>query len=596
MTAQHQTVIQAEAMLFSELFHRGRFEVPWHQRYYDWGINHVRALLYDIDDAIKEDRDCYFLGAIMLVENGEQQWKINDGQQRMVTISLICAALCRRFADEGKGFQREGLALRLLFDLNANSTWTLDNADRYHPRISPPQNDAMRYRQMIRGNTIGTNGLLTTAWTEIENFFSPMSLEKSELYFDFLLKKLEVVCFWIPSHIDPNAVYETINCRGKKLDDLDLIRNYLYSHFNETVDSERKNSVHDNLERIRTLIPFTKKASEYMRCHLQCKFGFLPKDEFYRNVREAIRTQKDNPHSEKEHLTDYVFNLTQQIATRESLELFRKITAASPDSDFIHAFEAASGTKRSPRNLVAFLRELRGYTVTLPLVFAILIWYIRESDGRKRKRIAKIANRNLCRLATFVLRTAFVAPKFEPSHFETEFSNYARTIACAKDLPDIEFADFLRECDRTAYGVLNDSKFQDAMIEAEMTGVTKVKQFLLGINSGLQRDARLLNEHHCSIEHVLPKSPEHWGGWTGFNEVDKSDWVQKIGNLTLLGITDNKPGPKYNSDFTKKRKSYQDSSVMLTRKLGEYDDWNPAKIKARQEKMATLAVRVWAFE
>ena len=118
--------------------------------------------------------------------------------------------------------------------------------------------------------------------------------------------------------------------------------------------------------------------------------------------------------------------------------------------------------------------------------------------------------------------------------------------------PDIEFADFLRDCDRTAYGVLNNSKFQDAMVEAEMTGNKKIKKFLLGINSSLQRDARLLNEYHSSIEHILPQSPEHWGGWTGFNHVDKSDWVRRIGNLTLMGQTDNKPGQQYNGDFAKK--------------------------------------------
>ena len=189
MTTEPKTVIGAEAMLFSDLFHRGRFDVPWHQRYYDWKPNDVRALLDDIDDAIKENRACYFLGAIILVEAEPRRWEINDGQQRMVTISLICAALCRRFVSEAKGSQREGLALRMLFDLDANSAWTMDDAERYTPRISPPKNDATRYRLMIRGHTIGTNGTLTAAWSEIDRFFSSMSVERLERYFDFLIER-----------------------------------------------------------------------------------------------------------------------------------------------------------------------------------------------------------------------------------------------------------------------------------------------------------------------------------------------------------------------------------------------------------------------
>ena len=584
-------------MVFSELFRQGRFEVPWHQRYYDWSADHVRALLQDIDDAIKEGRDCYFLGAIMLVENGENQWKINDGQQRMITISLICSVLCRRFIEESYSSQRVGLALQMLFDLSGNQCCTPDSAEEYVPRITPPKNDMMRYKQMIRGNTIGSNGLLTTAWFEIEKFFSPMSLEKVELYFDFLLQKLEIAYLRIPYHVDPNAIYETINCRGKPLEDLDLIRNYFYSHFSETDDSEKMNSVHDGLERVRITIPHTRKASDYLRCHLQCKYGFLPKDDFYRKVREVIRNQKDKSHDKKESSTNYVFNLIQQLATPENLQLFKVITASSPDPEFIRAFEVASGTTNSLRNLTVFLRELNSYKVSLPLVFAILICYMRETDGRKKKRIARIANRNLHRLATFILRTAFAAPKFEPSHFETEFSNYAQNITCSHNLPDENFAQFLQNCDRTAFGILNDSRFKSAMLEkGQMTGAVRVRHFLVGVNSKLQPDAKLINERQCSIEHIFPKSPKHWVGWPEFKDVDQSDWIQRIGNLTLMGVADNKPGEKYNGSFTKKCQSYLDSSIKLTRKLGEHDYWSPDKIIEREEEMVEYATDVWTFK
>ena len=592
---QRSTVIGAEARLFSDLFHQGRFTVPWHQRYYDWKAGDVRVLLHDIDEAVKEDRDCYFLGAVMLVEVESRLWEINDGQQRMVTISLICAALCRRFARSAGDSQREGLALRMLFDLDDKSAWTLDDAEHYPPRISPPRNDAMRYRQMIRGNTIGTNGMLNTAWEEIDKFFSLMGLEMSERYFDFLLGKLEVACLRVPRRIDPNAVYETINCRGKQLDDLDLIRNFLYSHFNAVEDSERRTSVHENLERIRVLIPNTVKASEYMRCHLQCRFGFLRKDNFYRDVRGAVRMQRDKKRDKKHGFTkspaDYAFHLIKQITLPESLNLFRTMTATNPSPEFIQAFETASRTRTSPRNLAVFLRELRGYKVTQPLIFALLTWYIRESDGHRKRSIARLINRNLSRLATFVLRTAFVAPKFEPSHFETEFSNCAKDIMTANDMPDDAFVAFLRKCDRSEYGVLDDSRFQNAMAEARMTGARKIKQFLLGING----NARLLNQRFCTIEHILPESQQHWGGWTGFKDVDGADWVQRIGNLTLMGPTDNKPGEKYNAAFAKKRASYGDSSLSITRELKDYEDWTPADIEARQRAMVKQAVRVWTF-
>ncbi len=586
-------MIKAEAVLFSQLFHQGQFSVPWHQRYYDWKPEDVRALLHDIDEAIRENRSCYFLGAIILVEKDSQRWEINDGQQRMVTISLICAALCRRFHDESSS-QRESLALQLLFDLDTTDVYTLDNAEHYTPRISPPKNDTMRYRQIVRGNTIGTNGVLTAAWMEIESFFATVGLKQLENFFDFLLKKLEIACLRIPSLVDPNAVYETINCRGKKLNDLDLIRNHIYSYFNLDADSERRISVHDNLEMIRTRIDRVDRASEYMRCHLQCRFGFLRKDNFYRDARDAIRTRRDSKHGTARSMRDYVFDLTGRIASPKALEIFRML--ATPTDEFIRAFEVSSGTTRSQRNLAVFLRELSGYKVAQPLVFSMLNRYAEEVDGRKRKRIARIANKNISRLAAFVLRTAFVAPKFEPSHFETEFSNYARDITLADDIPDVEFSDFLRDCDQSGYDVLDDSKFRNTIIELRISGVPKAKQFLLGINSRLQKDARLLNARHCSLEHVLPKSPRHSGAWKLFDNVDIDEWVHRVGNLTLMGPTDNRPGSKFNDRFDIKRDAYSASGIMLTREIGGCREWSPAAIEERQERMAELALQVWAFE
>ena len=74
----------------------GRFVVPWHQRYYDWSAEQVLELLRDIDEAIDAGRQSYFLGSIMLVQDVDA-WQINDGQQRLITISLILASFCRRF-------------------------------------------------------------------------------------------------------------------------------------------------------------------------------------------------------------------------------------------------------------------------------------------------------------------------------------------------------------------------------------------------------------------------------------------------------------------------------------------------------------------
>ena len=597
MSGSRPTFIRADAMLFSELFQKGRFAVPWHQRYYDWAVSDIQALLSDIDEAIKEDRPCHFLGAVLLVEIEKGRWEINDGQQRMVTVSLLCAALCRRFTQETGDSQREGLALRMLFNLDDSGVWSSARAEHYEPRIEPPVSDRMRYRQMIRGNSIGTNGKLTAAWRTIEDFLGPTNIGgRWESYFDFLRERLEVACLSVPRDIDPNAVYETINSRGKPLDDLDRIRNFIYSHFNADAEVQRKDSVHEDLEAIRVMFPLARKAGDYMRCRLQCRYGFLRKDNFYRDVRVAVREQRDRSDAQPLSPSDYTFELARELGRREDLELFRRLTSSTPDPDFLRDFEAASGTVNSPRNLTAFLRELRGYTVTQPLVFGLVVKYSRETEVGRRRQTAKAVHRSLSRLATFVLRTAFVAPKFEPSHFETEFSNFAKSLRAAVEVPEDGFQRFLQDCDRSEHGVLNDAKFIETMAETTLRGNPRIKHFLLGINRHGRPDAGVLREADCGVEHILPVSSSHWKGWRGFENVDPHEWVHKIGNLTLMSSRDNKPGSKYNASFATKRQSYGQSSVAVTRELSACEEWTVENLQRRQREFAEMAARVWVFE
>jgi len=590
-----KTLIQANSSHLSELLQKGLFDVPWHQRYYDWELKDVQELLMDVEEAVMDGRDCYFLGTVILVQKGDYQWEINDGQQRMVTFSLICAALCRKFSSNGSVVSHnEAKALCILFDLHSSATCSLDEAQNYSPRINPQKNDQVTYWSLIRGNSIGSNGIITRAWNEIERFVSEQTLTQSEDYFNFLIQKLEIAFIQVPQKIDPNAIYETINCRGKELDDVDRIRNHIYSFFNANKYHEKRNSVYANLERIRTKFTTKTRSSEYMRCHLQCLFGFLHKDNFYRDVRDQI---KSHAFQVNKSLPEYAFIVTERVADPKSLGLFSEvITSPNPNPEIVNAFKKDSRTTDSFRNLAIFLWELKSYKVTQPLVFALLMVYLLESDSLQKKRIAKTVHKKMSQLTTFVLRTAFVAPKFEPSHFEAKFSIFAKKIMQGEGNALNKFTDFLKECDRDYLSILNESKFKEGLYEASMTGNNKIKRFLFGINTTPPRSFQIFNDREFTVEHILPRSEEHWYNWKGFKEQEPRDWINRIGNLTLLTKADNKPGRKFNDNFNKKKIVFKESSLSVTSRLAEFDDWTPENIQKRQEYMVNRAAEVWRFD
>ena len=586
-----KTAISTKQTIFSHLFYEGRFAVPWHQRRYDWTKEHVRELLQDIDEAIKEKRRCYFLGAIILIEKGTKVWEVNDGQQRMVTLSLICACLSRLFHETNEQIH-ENHALRVLFDLDVNSTARLPDADELEPRLTPPRDDRTRYNLMIRGSSIGTNGKLTDAWQEIDQFVSGMGIEQSKRFMDFLLNKIEVACLHIPDDIDPNSVFETINCRGKRLEDLDLIHNYLYSFFNASEEQSRRDTVHDNLETVRTQLRTDTRASEYARCYFQCEYGFLPKQSFYRKTRDMIRATVDpkNP-------ADYVYGLVSRFSMKERVAVFETIANPSSTNTFTENFQKHSNSNKKKRNLSIFLQELKAYKVAQPIVFALLNRYVIEPDAVRKRRLSKRVHADLNRITSFILRTALVAPKFEPSQFESEFSNLAKRIMSANDLYDVDVMRFLEEFDVT-YGIINDDKFIEKMKVVEIRNVRdrRAKRFLLSVNHSMQSDGRLINEQHCSVEHIIPRSGNHWSGWNNFREHNPEDWIHRVGNLTLLGIEDYRPSQGDNMSFSRKKEIFGRSALTLTRELKHEENWSPDTIAARQAELANLAAtKVWTF-
>ena len=578
------TRITSKVRLVSEVLYSGRFEVPWHQRYYDWKTEQVSELLSDLKNALDTSKTCYFLGSIMLVKaTNAGKLRINDGQQRLITLSLLIAALSRRFAQKRPRDQgRETLALRALFERPDNKTSHLADASRYEPRIEPPRNDRSRFTQIIRGYGIGTNGLLTAAWGAIDLFVEGMSKRTRESFFDFIMQKVEISVLDVPADVDANSVFEALNARGKALDDVDLIRNRLYSYFPETDDATRRETVHANLQGTMVIPRSGSMVQEYYRCYLQCRYGYLQKKRFYREARLEIEKAAG-----QRAPSDYVYDLVVDLGRRESIELFRTIRSSRPSSNLEQYLPKVTGK----RDLIVLLVELGEYGVSHPLMFALLYRIITENE---KSKVGRVATRSLKNLASFVMRTAFVAPKFEPSRFEAAFANSANTVFEGTDISSLDILTDLERNDEL--DVLNDASFIRRMSEMEIRDSRKAVLYLFGINARKQRGSEVLRKDRCSIEHILPQSDEHWKGWGEFKDVNVEDWVYRTGNLVVVSRRENRSGTEFNRNFAAKRRAFADSALQMARTVAEeYDQWTPQAIKKRSRQLAREAAKTWSF-
>ena len=585
------TQIRSEVLSVRNLLRKGCFAVPWHQRYYDWTTEQVTELFSDLKEAFDEDRASYFLGSIMLVNgDSEREWEINDGQQRLITLSLLFEAFRRKFSrrratDAG----REILCCNMLFDRPESTDTNLDDTTREVPRIQPPRHDRSRFTQIIRGHDIGTNGKLTSAWKEIDRSVGAMEQRITRNFFEFFIENVEIGILYVPKTEDANAVFEALNGRGKQLDDVDLIRNHLYSYFTSPVDSQRRTTVHEQLENVLATTRSASRSQEYFRCFFQCKYGYLQKKRFYRDARVKIRgpaRQRDGG--------DYVYDLVRELSDPGMVELFRTITSPNPSQELIGAFCAASNTRRNKRNLPVFLRELRNYKVAHPLMFALLRRYV-EADRESRKGVSGAVHRCLRDLCSFVIRISFCEAKFEPSRLEPHFANCAKKITGGTSISSITIIKDIEECDDLM--IMDDQRFISRLVDVRMTDSRRAKRLLFGVNARYEREVRALDYEGCTVEHILPQSPEYWPHWKDFASAgpDLRDWVSRIGNLTLLGDSDNYGRRRFNRNFGSKKQVFEDSPISITRKISSFDNWTPDVVNERSAVIAKDAARVWSF-
>ena len=85
----------------SEIFSvDGIYKIPNYQRQYGWSNDELDALWDDLYEAYKnqtEKNDCYFLGSIVVVNNGKGYYELIDGQQRITTLMILMNVLVKDF-------------------------------------------------------------------------------------------------------------------------------------------------------------------------------------------------------------------------------------------------------------------------------------------------------------------------------------------------------------------------------------------------------------------------------------------------------------------------------------------------------------------
>jgi hypothetical protein len=548
-----------EQLAIGSALKRYTLAVPVNQREYSWRRREVTDLFQDLQNAIRIHAPEYFLGTIVTIPRKPGALEVVDGQQRLATTAILLAAmrdaLKGREADkliveeiEGSFLTaRDTTARKLVPRLTLNVT---DGAffesrilgSKPEVRRTAPSHklieEAMEYakehvRNILRGSNPKDHGDILNQWLE------------------FIEHRALIILLKVPNDINAYKMFETLNDRGLKTSQSDLIKNYLFGEADERL--------HEAQQKWAALRSFLESVDEeditmdFLRQMLISLYGHLKKDEVY----STIQSRAKGPTSSLQFLA--------------MMEAGAADYAALLNSDHERWNRYPTSVRKAIGTMILLpVKPMR------PLVLSIITTLAPKETDRALRLIVSMSVRFLI---VGGLRTGTV---------EETLDEAAQKVSEGKITQAKGLAEFLSEI------TPKDPQFHDEFKIATVSQSYLARYYLRALESMAQSRPDpffLMNDDQqvITLEHILPEKPED--KWPEFPPDLADTYCKRLGNLCLLQAKQN--SDLRSSGFEVKKLVYADTPYELTSQIASVHKWTPDAINHRQSKMAELAVKTW---
>ncbi len=283
------------------LLGRAWYAIPRFQRPFGWDNENIDDFLEDVVQRGGED---YFIGSMVVYEDGKTTYAVVDGQQRLTTITLMLCALRDAFDELGNTDSAEGLqGLIERRDLQAKLKFILQTPSGY-PYF---QDVIQRYGEAKGKHEIGPDERrLTEGFTRIQRFIKggvdsfmrdktkdektrvAQAVKRLEEIRDKVLS-LKLILVEMDDPDDAYLVFETMNTRGKDLGVSDLVRNLLMSYLKQ--DNADVDLARDAFERILNLFRSSRadiNVNRFLLHQWLSQYSYTSEAKLYRSIRSQI--------------------------------------------------------------------------------------------------------------------------------------------------------------------------------------------------------------------------------------------------------------------------------------------------------------------
>ena len=256
------------------LLRSGYYQVPRFQRPYSWTREELDELWSDV---VMEGAPGHFIGSIVAFSAGPDEYGVVDGQQRLITVTILLCCIRNQLNRAGHSDLADGLHTTVIErpDLKSQPQCVLQpqtsgeffyttvqrrSATHASSRKAPAHEEEVNLLTAhvhLNDKVAGALAAIGSDTTLSEDAKNDTILQKLKNMRDRLLR-LSLIFVELEDEDDAYLMFETLNARGKDLRASDLVKNHLAKHLRKptkTVDSFKNTmgedpSCHRRLERL----------------------------------------------------------------------------------------------------------------------------------------------------------------------------------------------------------------------------------------------------------------------------------------------------------------------------------------------------------
>lgn len=550
---------------------KNRYVLRENQRRYAWKekqikqfIDDVRAIYNETEGRMEE----YFFGP-MVFANAGKEIAVIDGQQRLATVGVFLGVIRDMLIDEKKSPKSKSVQNNIQGMLQFNvpervhiSRIILGEANRefFSKYIVNKKSAEEKIVELNKKYTKkDPNYWLAYAYCEfyvtLKKLMRNKTLRSYNKLLSIVLDIFTVVRIIASSLKAGFLIFETLNERGVRLADNDLLKNYVLGHCDRQ-DFIRINKLwEDMINELKGRNP-----DEYLRYFWIANHEHVTKYELYTYVTNYLKRGNT-----KAKIKKYVESLSEQARIFSALH--------NPDRNNRKWWN----DKELIRDLV-HLNVLDGQLVKIVLLIA----KARVGGGAmNRKKYKRLVHVLIC----YFYRSRVIHNK-NATDIERAMASVAKDIQRAKKSNMQRIEEVIKN-DKT---YPSDVEFQNTFGGKKLSRrIQKYTLLQLELKINPNSDVEPLST--ITVEHIMPKKlTPYWN-----RQIKESDYIRlldTIGNLTLLKRDKNiKLG---NSTWDEKSAVYKTSQIRITKSIAKNKKWKRKEIEERSEYFSKLAKKVWA--